>query len=466
MSNGKTMMHNNHHILWTATLLTLPEVLWKRLEALGYKVLITDGDVPVQMDALSPRLWVGQIHGESGLDLTHIRDILSKRPNMPIIIKSDQPHIDEAIEAIKLGVWEYIADNPPLEKLWAILERALEKSGAVPCVSPSQSVKAIKGIDDPIARHPSMCKVMELARKIAPSRSTVLIKGETGVGKEIIARYIHRHSDRNSGPFIAVNCAALPENLLESELFGHEKGAFTGAIMRKKGKFELANRGTLLLDEISETAVSIQAKLLRVLQEREIDRVGGQSAVPVDVRVIATTNRDLEAEIQNGRFRLDLFYRLNVVPLTLPPLRNRVEDMEPLARFFLQNYCTLNKRPLKVLSPNALEFLKNRPWSGNVREFENVMERISLLVDGDRVQARDLEFFCGPEDATRPPFSETYDVIPLKEMEKKMIFQALNNHNGNRTHAAKVLGISVRTLRNKLHEYHDFFEDEEALANG
>ena len=279
------------------------------------------------------------------------------------------------------------------------------------------------------------------------------------MGKEVVARFIHNNSDRRNEPFIAVNCAALPENLLESELFGHEKGAFTGAITRKKGKFELANGGTLLLDEISEMAVSIQAKLLRVLQEREIDRVGGQLAIPVDVRVIATTNRDLEAETKNGNFRLDLYYRLNVVPLTLPPLRKRPDDVEPLAHLFLNQYCALNNGTLKALAPDAVEYLKNRSWPGNVREFENVMERISLLVEEDEVYARDLELLCGPEDQTQSHEWENDPVIPLKEMEKKMIFQALNSHDGNRTHAAKVLGISVRTLRNKLHEYQDVMEE-------
>ena len=299
-----------------------------------------------------------------------------------------------------------------------------------------------------------MLKILKLAKRIAPSRSTVLIQGESGTGKEVIARYIHQHSHRKGGAFISVNCAALPENLLESELFGHEKGAFTGAVTRKKGKFELANGGTLLLDEISEMAVSIQAKLLRVLQEREIDRVGGQYVVPVDTRVIATTNRDLENEIKNGNFRLDLFYRLNVVPLHLPPLRERPDDIAPLACSFLKTHAALNDFPPRVLSPEAEGYLKGKSWPGNVRELENLMERAILLVESEVMGPDDLEsmsvFQGGNGDRVG---GEEKGAVTLKDMEKKMIFQALNHHEGNRTHAAKVLGISVRTLRNKLNEY-------------
>ncbi|MBW1915238.1 MAG: sigma-54-dependent Fis family transcriptional regulator, partial [Deltaproteobacteria bacterium] len=284
--------------------------------------------------------------------------------------------------------------------------------------------------------------------------------------KEVLARFVHGCSDRRDGPFIAVNCAALPETLLESELFGHEKGSFTGAISRKKGKFELANGGTLLLDEISETEVSIQAKLLRVLQEREIDRVGGQFSIPVDVRVIATTNRDLEAETRNGNFRLDLFYRLNVVPVNLPPLRDRWDDIAPLGEFFLQKHCALNNIPVKMLAQDAVGFLKGRNWPGNVRELENLIERSTLLVDSKDIKAADLERIVSSEE--REEGHHGYDcgrLIPLKEMEKKMIFQALDSHRGNRTHAAKVLGISVRTLRNKLHEYREMLEKEPLVAH-
>jgi len=298
-----------------------------------------------------------------------------------------------------------------------------------------------------------MRRVIELAERVGRSRSTVLIQGESGTGKEIIARHIHKKSGK-SGPFVAVNCAALPENLLESELFGHEKGAFTGAIARKKGKFELAGGGTLLLDEISEMPLSVQAKLLRVLQEREIDRVGGEFPIPVDTRVVATTNRDLEAETKKGNFRLDLFYRLNVVPLYVPPLVRRVEDILPLANLFLKRHSRLNHLPRKKLTRDGEEYLKRRLWPGNVRELENLMERALLLVQSDAIGREDFELLTALSGRDQNDEAETtLKMMPLREMEKKMITRALQEHSGNRTHAAEVLGISVRTLRNKLHEY-------------
>ena len=458
--------HPDNKILWTATQFTLPQDLWKRLESQGYKVLIADKDIIHQIESLSPKLWVGQIDGEHESDLSQFQKVKAKYPHMPVVLMSPKPNIDQAIQAIKLGAFEYIPGDISIERLWAILEGALKTPSQIHRLSSLSSLKTSKATHDPIAVHPSMLRIMELAKKVAPSRSTVLMKGETGVGKEVMARYIHHHSDRRDGPFIAINCAALPENLLESELFGHEKGAFTGAITRKKGKFELANGGILLLDEISEMAVSVQAKLLRVLQEREIDRVGGQMAVSVDVRVIATTNRDLEAETKNGHFRLDLFYRLNVVPITLPPLRKRLDDIEPLAKFFLTKYCSLNNCTIKEMAPDAVDFLKSRAWPGNVREFENMIERVTILVESEVIHAVDLELLCNPEEQADIQGMENGHLVPLKEMEKRMIFQALDNHSGNRTHAAKVLGISVRTLRNKLHEYKDILEREEVSANG
>jgi two-component system response regulator FlrC len=257
----------------------------------------------------------------------------------------------------------------------------------------------------------------------------------------------------------------LPENLLESELFGYERGAFTGALTRKKGKFELAHGGTLLLDEISETALSIQSKLLRVLQEKEIDRLGGQTTIPVDVRMIATTNRDLKEQIQKGCFRSDLFYRLNVIPLSLPPLRKRAEDILPLARFFIEKHSRFNQVSSKILSKEAEEFLLKGEWPGNVRELENLMERATLLAEGEILQVRDLEETGLPDPGGQETISEDDSANTLRDMEKRMIFQALQDHHGNRTHAARILGISVRTLRNKLHEYQIAEQPEEEPAN-
>jgi DNA-binding NtrC family response regulator len=455
----------NNNILWTAGEFRLPQTLWKRLEGIGYKVLITEEgpNLKEKIQTLSPKLWVGRINGDPVAALSLLQEIKKVYPVLPVVLMSKSTDLEDAKNAIRLGAYDYLAGEVPIERLWAALEGALKYSvlpgGVLPRKTDAQEN------DRPlIAVNPAMLKIMDMARRVAKGRSTVLISGETGVGKEVMARFIHNNSDRRMGPFIAVNCAALPENLLESELFGHEKGAFTGAIARKKGKFELANGGTLLLDEISETAVSIQAKLLRVLQEREIDRVGGQGAIPVDTRVIATTNRDLEAETRNGNFRLDLYYRLNVVPIKMPPLRERPDDIAPMAGFFLKKHCAFNNTPLKTISSDAETFLKTRSWSGNVREFENLLERATLLVESEEISAADLEAISNSELPGRTENLSDYNLIPLREMERMMIMKALDNHKGNRTHAANVLGISVRTLRNKLHEYETGVPEEDDAA--
>jgi len=305
-----------------------------------------------------------------------------------------------------------------------------------------------------ITRNRGMNELLRTAREIADSQASIFLQGESGTGKELFARYIHRYSRRRDRPFVAINCTALPETLLESELFGHEKGSFTGALGRKKGKFELADHGTILLDEISEMDVQLQSKLLRVLQEKEVERVGGSGPIPIDVRIIATTNRDIEEQIREGKFREDLFYRLNVVPFHLPPLRDRRDDIPLLANYFIEKYNRIDKRSVKGLTEEATEVLMQMRWKGNVRELENIIERGVLMCKGDHIEKKDL--FVNERnrqvEETRAPFMAT---APLKEIEKKVIFQALDETNGNRTHAAEILGISVRTLRNKLNEYKD-----------
>ena len=452
----------NNNILWTAGDFRMPQGIWKKLEGIGFRVLILEDNADIQekIRNLSPRLWIGRINGDSENALSRLREVKKIFPLMPVILISKTANMDDAIAAIRCGAYDYLAGDVSGDRLWSAMEGAL-KYPVSPGVSQSRRSKENEGERQMIAVNPSMTRIMDMAKKIAPGRSTVLINGETGVGKEVMARFIHNNSDRKNAPFIAVNCAALPESLLESELFGHEKGAFTGAISRKKGKFELADGGTLLLDEISEMDVSIQAKLLRVLQEREIDRVGGQGAIPVDTRVIATTNRDLEEETKKGGFRLDLYYRLNVVPIKLPPLRERPDDIPPLAEYFLKKHCGLNNTGLKTISPDAEAFLKGRAWPGNVREFENLLERATLLVEQNVITAADLEAISNPEPQGRTGAYNDYNLIPLREMEKMMIMKALDNHKGNRTHAANVLGISVRTLRNKLHEYETGYPEEE-----
>lgn len=443
-----------NNIIWTAQDFTIPGDIWKRLEEQGYKIFMPDSssDIAEKIKSLSPKLWVGQVNGNSESVLKQLREVKDNMPLLPVILFAIHSNVEDAVNAIKFGAFDYVNGNISSEKLWTILEAALDNY-YIPPAGKIRKTKTAFHKKKMIARHPSMERILSIAKKIAPSRSTVLIRGETGVGKEVMARYIHENSDRKDAPFIAVNCAALPENLLESELFGHEKGAFTGAVNKKKGKFELAAGGTLLLDEISEMAVSIQAKLLRVLQEREIDRVGGQYAIPVDTRVIATTNRDLDEEVKEGNFRSDLYYRLNVVPILLPPLRERSDDIGPLAEFFLEKHCSLNNVPEKEITDDAVEFLKRRSWPGNIREFENLIERSTLLIESEKITSRDLEMISSPEDNSSSDIRMDQSVLPLREMEKKMIMRALDDHRGNRTHAAKILGISVRTLRNKLNEY-------------
>jgi two-component system response regulator FlrC len=461
-------MSNNNKILWTASNASLPGDLWGRLEDHGYKVLVAEekSDISNQIKKLLPKLWVGMMNGDVDAALTRLQSIRSENPDLAIILISSSPCVEDAVRAIKLGANDYVAKTVPSERLWAALEGALEYPALVSrprsCrsgLSPNHSLPAV-------AVDRSMLEVMRLAQKVARVRSTILLQGESGTGKEVLARHIHESSDRGREPFVAVNCAALPENLMESELFGYEKGAFTGAVARKKGKFELAHGGTILLDEISEMALAIQAKLLRVLQERQVDRVGGQYAQPIDVRVIATTNRNLEEETGKGRFRKDLFFRLNVVPIMVPPLRERPDDIVPLATFFLERHCSFNRVASKRLTSKAEDSLKKHPWPGNVRELENLIERVVVLIDSEVIEVEELRQQMHPGTCRDVQGIAKEGVLPLKEMEKQMIMHALADQNGNRTHAAKVLGISVRTLRNKLHEYRKDLEGDAVSALG
>jgi two-component system response regulator FlrC len=294
-----------------------------------------------------------------------------------------------------------------------------------------------------------MHKVVSIVENLAASDITVLIFGESGTGKELLARQIHRMSRRADKPFIAVNCAAIPDNLLESELFGHEKGAFTGATEKRIGKFELAKGGTILLDEIGEMSMILQAKLLRVLQEKEIDRIGGNEPIAVDVRIITTTNKDLYKECMEGHFREDLYYRLNVFPVKVPSLRERPGDIPLLAMYFMKKFSAYAGKEIKDFSDNAMVILKNKQWRGNVRELENVIQRAVFLCKGEFINTEDLLL----EDVA----GKTWVNGNLKDREKELILQTLKDVNGNKTKAARILGVSVRTIRNKLNEYGKIF---------
>ena len=387
----------------------------------------------------------------SGLDL--MKRVKDSNPSIPVVLVSADASVDEAVEAMRLGAEDYIT-KPLTARMIDILTARLSSD------SPEIEVGEDNGRYTIITQNAAMNRLLEVADAVSDSRAAILIQGESGTGKELIARHVHNRSNRRDKPFVAINCAALPETLLESELFGHEKGAFTGAVAQKKGKFESADRGTLLLDEISEMDYGLQSKLLRALQEREIDRVGGSKPIPIDVRIIATTNRDIEKHIEGGKFREDLYYRLNVIPIHLPPLRDRPDDIPLLSSHFIKKYNQIDERTVKGLTDNALDLLRQMPWKGNVRELENVTERAVLLCNGDMITQRDLSLGnrCRSLENTANPFLAPLAAISLKEIEKKAILHTLDRTNNNRTHAADILKISVRTLRNKLNEYREEME--------
>jgi two-component system response regulator FlrC len=382
-----------------------------------------------------------------------VKEIKKRTPNTLVVVMTAYGTVETAVEAMKYGATDFLLKPFATEQLEQVLSNLEAFSvSSEPVLESEPASRPILGED------PNMTKVLALAEGVAASQATVLIQGESGTGKEVLARLIHSRSPRARRPFIAVNCAALPDGLLESELFGHERGAFTGAMVRKLGKFEMAHNGTLLLDEISEMNLGLQAKLLRVLQEREVDRIGGRDPVQVNIRVIATTNRSLRQEVEQGRFREDLYYRLNVFPITLPPLRERPRDIALLARHFVKLTAGRNGVTAPPLSEAAIAVLQGRPWKGNVRELENAVERAVLLAAGQTIEP---EHFQVEAEATRAalalPQVGPEPSVPgngsLWEMERELIMKTLGRLNGNRTHAAKALGISIRTLRNKLREY-------------
>lgn len=389
----------------------------------------------------------------SGIDL--LLKIKEIDATLPVILISGDICVKDAVEAMKNGAYDFLLKPLEAETVECII------SGI--CRTPVFSEQSpMNGKYTIVTKNDEMKRLMNYAEEISNSRASVFIHGESGTGKELFARHIHQFSTRKDKPFIAVNCAALPETLMESELFGYEKGAFTGAIARKKGKFEAADKGTILLDEISEMNYQLQSKLLRVLQEKEIDRVGGTESIPVDVRIIATTNRNIDNLMQEEKFREDLYYRLNTIPLHLPPLRERKDDISLLANYFINKYNKLENKVVKGLTENAVIELTERPWKGNVRELENVIERAVLMCKGTFIDEKLLSL-NGRLLTARPPVYMGQSVAPevsLRELEKKVIFQTLDKTNGNRTHAADILGISVRTLRNKLNEYRQKMEQQ------
>ena len=396
--------------------------------------------------------------GATGLDF--LRRIREKDEEVPFVLMTAHGTVQVAVEAMRHSAWDFLEKPFDPDVLELTVTRALEVEGLK-----RENRRLREALDDRfriVGNSTTLVAVQKLIAQVAPTRTTVLIQGESGTGKELVARAIHDSSPRADRPFVKVNCAALPESLFESELFGHEKGAFTGALRSQRGKFELADGGTLLLDEVSEMPLAMQAKLLRVLQEREIPKIGSETEIPVDVRIVCSTNRDLAAEVEAGRFRQDLFYRLNVIRIHVPPLRDRLEDVPGLATWFLRRYNAENGFTVSGFSPAALDRLRSHRWPGNVRELENAVQRAVVLTQSGEVGAQVLGLDGPPATAPRaasgaaPSPASSLDPaepVTIAEMEKRMIFAALDRLGQNRTRAAEQLGISIRTLRNKLREY-------------
>ncbi len=444
----------------------LRKVLAAILRKEGYEVAIAEnGEVAIAefekngadvviTDMVMPKL--------GGLEL--LKAVHATRPDVPVIIITAHGTVDSAVEAIKAGAFDYITKPFEQAEIQSVVAKAARTQEANQAHVPPEGRPRTSIVGD----SPQVQEIFKIIDKVADSPSTVLITGESGTGKELIATALHDGSSRKDKPLIKISCAAIPKDLMESELFGYERGAFTGAVTSKPGRFELADGGTLFLDEIGEVPIEMQVKLLRVLQESEFERVGGIKTTRVDVRLIAATNRDLAAEVDAGRFRKDLFYRLNVVPLHLPPLRDRRTDVPSLARHFIDKYNKRLNKKIEGIADDALVMLQAYPWPGNIRELENMMERVLLFADGPRIEVKDL-----PEPvrtSLQSAVAQTTDTdtatlmvgeTPLKdflkakqaEIEKAFIVQALAKTDGNVTHAARLLGISRKSLQTKMKEF-------------
>jgi len=422
----------------------------------GYEIVeADDGDVAIHLarerefDLVLLDLKMKRVGGMEALEA-----IQDAKPALPIIIITAFSSVENAVEAMKKGAFDYVTKPVDASELVLTVERALsferlqrENAALRERLGEKFDFGNIIGTSRP------MRELFETLALVAPSDATVLITGESGTGKELVANAVHQNSQRGSGPFVKVNCAALHENLLESELFGHEKGAFTGAAEQRKGRFELAHKGTLFLDEIGDMSPTTQAKILRVLQEGEFERLGGAKTIKVDVRLLAATHKDLQQMVEAGSFRQDLYFRLSVVPLEIPPLRERPEDIPLLAGHFLKKYSTKNRKNIRGLHPEALDALLAYAWPGNIRELENTLERAVIFCLGEQITLRELPVpVRKAAESTEKPFA-LRPGHSLKEMEKDLIYATLAQTEGNRTRAAEILGISRQTLQNKLKEY-------------
>jgi DNA-binding NtrC family response regulator len=406
------------------------------LEAESFDIVILDLKMP----------------GVSGMEV--LKKIMQDDPEAVVIVITGYATIESAVEAMKSGAYDFIPKPFTPDSLRAIVKRALDKRElALENVLLRGELRASFGRDVIVGQSKSMRKIEELIQKVGPTDSTVLVSGESGTGKELVARAIHRHSSRRDKPFVAVDCGSLVENLFESELFGHVKGSFTGATATKYGRFELANGGTLFFDEIGNISINIQTKLLRVLQEREITKVGSAQIVKVDVRIVAATNKDLRKAVEKGTFREDLFYRLSVVPITVPALRERRDDIALLADYFLKKYNTKRKKNVRAISNRAMKALIEYDWPGNVRELENAIERAVVLTANDVVKPSDLLYYGLSVETPSRPDADTSKPQRLVDVEKQHIAKALKMFNRHKGKTAEWLGIDRKTLRLKLKRY-------------
>ncbi|MCG8314861.1 MAG: sigma-54 dependent transcriptional regulator [Pseudomonadales bacterium] len=445
-----------HKILVVEDDLDLREAIVDTLEIEGYQVVQAgNGQEALQLlESETVALVVSDVNMPQMDGYQLLRKMSVKWPSLPVLIMTAYGSISNAVEAIRNGAVDY-------------LEKPFETQKLIKAVGKFLPENDIQNSEEPVAVDSETRRVFQLAERVAQTDSTVLIMGESGTGKEVLARYIHRHSERSDKPFIAINCAAIPENMLEATLFGHEKGAFTGAHQSSPGKFEMANGGTLLLDEISEMDVNLQAKLLRVLQEKEVERIGGKKTISLDVRVLATTNRNLKEHVADGKFREDLYYRLNVFPLMWKPLRERKDDIVPLAERIIAEKHKDSDQPL-VLDELAKQKLISHPWPGNIRELDNVMQRALILTHGPIIQEQDI-LILDDEAVTTTPISAPANCHPLfvsdddiqddgagmlgedlKKREFQLILDTLKSERGSKKNTAVKLGISPRTLRYKL----------------
>jgi len=423
----------------------------------GYQVFeASDGEEAIDMveqgfyDLIMLDLKMKNVDGIEAL--MHIKQI---SPAIPILIMTAYASVKTAVEALRLGAFDYLVKPLDMDEVRHTLKKTLDYHQLqIENRALKERIAIAFDFSSIIGKSKKMRDLFEVLALAAHSEATILIMSESGTGKELIANAIHQNSPRADKPFIKVNCAALSENLLESELFGHEKGAFTGAVSRRMGRFELAHGGTIFLDEIGDMSPATQAKILRVIQEGEFERLGGEKTLKVDVRIIAATNKDLELEVRSGNFREDLYFRLSVVPVIIPPLRERKEDIAPLAEHFLKKYAEKNQRLIKGFTPRAMDLLMRYSWAGNVRELENCVERAVILCRDQFITPHELPIAIQALAETDGSRKIGVDAgFTLQEVEKELILKTLEQTNGNRTRAAEILGITRQTLQNKLREY-------------